>query len=236
MASVRDHQGIATTNQESEKSMKITSADQKVDWSRRIQGDVEFAPNLGIVMVDHIWCTGSLRVGAGTSIKAGGYIEAGWSIKAGGYIEAGTSIKAGGYIEAGRHIKAGGYIEAGWSIEAGTSIKAGGYIEAGWSIKAGGYIEAGTSIKAGGYIEAGTFGITAGYWVTAKLAINTKMRVIAGVSPWIDGSNPKGSTITCGKLESGTVIGTLVETGLPDAKPCTPETIVVDGVTYRRED
>ena len=182
MASVRDHQGIATTNQESEKSMKITSADQKVDWSRRIQGDVEFAPNLGIVMVDHIWCTGSLRVGAGTSIKAGGYIEAGWSIKAGGYIEAGTSIKAGGYI------------------------------------------------------EAGTFGITAGYWVTAKLAINTKMRVIAGVSPWIDGSNPKDSTITCCKLESGTAVGELVETGLPDAKPCTPETIVVDGVTYRRED
>ena len=186
--------------------MKITSADQKVDWSQEIQGDVEFAPNFGIVQVPLIWCTGSITAGMGTHIKAG------------------TSIDAGTYINAGGYIKAGTYINAG------------GYINAGTSIDADGYINAGTSIDADGYITAGNYGITAGFYITCKETLSAKMRIIAGVFPTLDGTDPSCSHITCGKLLSGTVVGELVETGLPDAKPCTPETIVVDGVTYRRED
>jgi hypothetical protein len=47
--------------------------------------------------------------------------------------------------------------------------------------------------------------------------LSAKLRIIAGASPYQDGNN---NAILCGKLESGTIIGNLVETGLPkDPKP-----------------
>ena len=126
--------------------MKITSLKEfnAVDWSKKIEGDVEISANLGILRPERVWCAGSLRVEAGTSIKAGG------------------------------------------------------------------------SIKAGTYIKAESRGILAGLSISCKLILSAKMRIIAGITPWEDGSNPEMSIVTCGKLESGTVVGTLVETGLPD--------------------
>ena len=113
----------------------------------------------------------------------------------------GTYINVGMFIDAGIYINAGGYIDAGTSIDAGT------YINAGESIYAG------TSINAGTYIRAVNFGITAGYSIICKTTLSAKLRIIAGASPYQDGNN---NTITCGKLESGTIVGNLVETGLPD--------------------
>ena len=156
-------------------TLKLTAKDfkngeyvGKETFESEYQGSVEIEENLGWQRIKRIWCSGSLVVGAGTSIEAGGYI------------------------------KAGEYIEAGWYIKAGASIEAGGYIEAGGSIKAGGY------------------GITAGLSISCKLSLSAKMRIIAGVSPWRDGNDNSDSLVTCGKLESGTVVGTLVETGLPE--------------------
>ena len=80
----------------------------------------------------------------------------------------------------------------------------------------GTYIYAGTYIDAGTEIRAVDFGITAGYSIICKTTLSAKLRIIAGASPYQDGNN---NTITCGKLESGTVVGNLVETGLPDDRP-----------------
>ena len=56
--------------------MNITSLKEfnAVDWSKRIEGDVEISANLGVLRPERIWCAGSLRVEAGTYIEAGGYI------------------------------------------------------------------------------------------------------------------------------------------------------------------
>ena len=177
--------------------MKITAKDLKNkryqgSFSKQYEGDVEIEGNLGLVSFDNIWCTGSITAGLGT------YIYAVTSIDAGTYINAGTSI------DAGESINAGTYIDAGESIYAGT------YIDAGESIYAN------TSINAGTHIRAVDFGITAGYSIICKTTLSAKLRIIAGASPYQDGNN---NTITCGKLESGTIVGNLVETGLPDDRP-----------------
>ncbi len=123
------------------------------------------------------------------------------------------------------YIDAGGFIKAGWYIEACESIKAGWYIEAGESIKAGWYIEAGKSIKAGGYINAGEFikagwssGISAGLSITCKGTLTFGLKCFAGVYTWGEITEEE-KTITCGKLEGGTIeYGILVETGLDNDK------------------
>ena len=123
------------------------------------------------------------------------------------------SIKVADYIIAGEDIEAGEFIKAGWSIEAGGSIKAGGSIEAGESIKAGGSIEAGESIKAGG-----SSGIVAGLSITCKNSLSFGLKAFAGICSWRDITDEE-KTITCGKLEGGTVeYGILKETGLEEGE------------------
>ena len=128
------------------------------------------------------------------------------------------SIKVADYIIAGEDIEAGEFIKAGWSIEAGGSIKAGGSIEAGESIKAGGSIEAGESIKAGG-----SSGIVAGLSITCKNSLSFGLKAFAGICSWRDITDEE-KTITCGKLEGGTVeYGILRETGVEESDDKTQE-------------
>ena len=117
-----------------------------------------------------------------------------------GSIEAGEYIKAGGYIEAGRSIEAGEYIEAGWYIEAGEFIKAGESIKAGWS-----------------------YGIIAGLSITCKGILSFGLKAFAGICNWREISD-EDKTITCGKLESGTIeYGILRETGVEESDDKTQE-------------
>ena len=110
------------------------------------------------------------------------------------------------------YIEAGGSIEAGWYIEAGGYIKAGGYIEAGGSIKAG------ESIKAGG-----SYGIVAGLSITCKGTLSFGLKAFAGVYSRREVINEE-KTITCGKLESGTIeYGILRETGVEESDDKTQE-------------
>jgi hypothetical protein len=63
---------------------------------------------------------------------------------------------------------------------------------------------------------------TAAYSVSCKLALKVGLRIVAGCAPW-SWCNESHRTITCGKLESGTVVlGTLIETGLPETAKATP--------------
>jgi len=140
------------------------------------------------------------------------------SIKVADYIIAGEDIEAGEYIKAGLFIKAGEDIKAGWSIEAGGSIEAGESIKAGWSIEAGGSIEAGESIKAGG-----SSGIVAGLSITCKNSLSFGLKAFAGICSWRDITDEE-KTITCGKLEGGTVeYGILRETGVEESDDKTQE-------------
>ena len=186
-------------------------------------GNIMTTENLEIDLDMSLYVTGSIKVAdyiiAGEDIEAGEFIKAGWSIeagesiKAGEFIEAGEFIKAGWSIKAGEYIKAGEFIKAGWSIEAGGSIKAGEFIEAGESIKAGGSIEAGESIKAGG-----SSGIVAGLSITCKNSLSFGLKAFAGICSWRDITDEE-KTITCGKLEGGTVeYGILKETGLEEGE------------------
>ena len=115
-------------------------------------------------------------------------------------------------------IKAGRDIEAGWSIEAGE------FIEAGGSIEAGGFIKAGGSIEAGEYIEAGeSYGIIAGLSITCKGILSFGLKAFAGICNWMEISD-EDKTITCGKLESGTIeYGILRETGVEESDDKTQE-------------
>ena len=134
------------------------------------------------------------------------------SIKVADYIIAGEDIEAGEYIKAGLFIKAGEDIKAGWSIEAGGSIEAGESIKAGWSIEAGG------SIKAGG-----SSGIVAGLSITCKNSLSFGLKAFAGICSWRDITDEE-KTITCGKLEGGTVeYGILRETGVEESDDKTQE-------------
>ena len=75
--------------------------------------------------------------------------------------------------------------------------------------------KAGSGITAGEGITAG-WGIKAGYGIACKLTLSFKYRLFAGVSVYRDKSN-EIKTITCGKLEGGTVCyGEVIETGLPE--------------------
>ena len=132
------------------------------------------------------------------------------------------------------HLKASGYIsiEAGDSIEAGGSIEAGDWIEAGGSIKAGDWIRAGGWIEAGDSIEAVRGGICTGLYITCKGLLRFKLRLFAGTMPysWIGDAD---TTVTCGKLEGNVAYGDVIETGLPDDKSDTTETIELNGKTYK---
>jgi hypothetical protein len=167
-------------------------------------GNIMTTENLEIDLDMSLYVTGS--------IKVADYIIAGEDIEAGEY------IKAGLFIKAGEDIKAGWSIEAGGSIEAGESIKAGGSIEAGESIKAGWSIEAGGSIKAGG-----SSGIVAGLSITCKNSLSFGLKAFAGICSWRDITDEE-KTITCGKLEGGTVeYGILRETGVEESDDKTQE-------------
>jgi hypothetical protein len=181
----------------------------KEDFRYVFYGDIETTESLEIDLDMGLFVTG--RIKAGESIKAGGSIEAGWSIKAGESIEAGGSIESGGSIKAGWSIQAGESIKAGGSIKAGESIEAGGSIEAHWSIQAGESIKAGESIEAGG-----SYGIVAGLSITCKTTLSFGLRLFAGTCNWRKIVN-EDKTITCGKLENGTIeYGILKETGLKE--------------------
>jgi len=94
----------------------------------------------------------------------------------------------------------------GWVRFIGLSAK--GHI---WS-------EAGTGIKAVWGIKAGE-GIEAGLSITCKLVLKFSYRLFAGTATWRDKDNEEKS-ITCGKLEGGTVCyGDVKELGLPDETP-----------------
>ena len=174
-------------------------------------GNIMTTENLEIDLDMSLYVTGSIKVAdyiiAGEDIEAGEFIKAGWSI------EAGESIKAGEFIEAGEFIK------AGWSIKAGEYIKAGEFIKAGWSIEAGGSIKAGGSIEAGESIKAGgSSGIVAGLSITCKNSLSFGLKAFAGICSWRDIADEE-KTITCGKLEGGTVeYGILKETGLEEGE------------------
>ena len=116
------------------------------------------------------------------------------SIKVADYIIAGEDIEAGEYIKAGLFIKAGEDIKAGWSIEAGGSIKAGG-----------------------------SSGIVAGLSITCKNSLSFGLKAFAGICSWRDITDEE-KTITCGKLEGGTVeYGILRETGVEESDDKTQE-------------
>ena len=74
-------------------------------------------------------------------------------------------------------------------------------------------------IKAGGYIEAGgSYGIVAGLSITCKGTLSFGLKAFAGVYSWREVTNEE-KTITCGKLEGGTVeYGILKETGLEEGE------------------
>ena len=161
----------------------------------------------------------ALEVDLDMGLYVSGYIKADEYIEAGGFIEAGEYIKAGGYIEADRSIKAGWYIGAGEFIRADEYIEAGEFIKADWYIKAGEYIKADEYIKAGEYIEAGgSRGISAGLYINCKGVLKFGGKCFAGICVWREITD-KEKTITCGKLEGGTIeYGILVETGLENER------------------
>ena len=67
-----------------------------------------------------------------------------------------------------------------------------------------------------------------GIWCSGSLVVGAGTSITAGTyikaggSPWEDGKNTSYSTVACVKLESGTVIGTLVEIGLPEEETVNP--------------
>ena len=92
------------------------------------------------------------------------------------------------------------------------------YFKAGSGIKAGEGIKAGSGIEAGEGIKAG-WGIEAGEGITCKLSLSFGYRLFAGLCIWKKEVTDAEKTITCGKLEKGTIVyGILKETGLPDEK------------------
>ena len=111
-----------------------------------------------------------------------------------------------------------GSIKVADYIIAGEDIEAGEFIKAGWSIEAGGSIEAGESIKAGG-----SSGIVAGLSITCKNSLSFGLKAFAGICSWRDITDEE-KTITCGKLEGGTVeYGILRETGVEESDDKTQE-------------
>ena len=134
------------------------------------------------------------------------------------------SIKAGGSIRSGEYIEVTGFIEAGGFIKVTGSIRTGGFIRAGELIEAGGSIEVGGFIDAGGSIESGeSYGISAGQSITAKLNISCGQKIFAGICVGQTVADID-KTITCAKLESGTVeYGILREIGVAEKKKVTLE-------------
>ena len=130
-----------------------------------------------------------------------GLKNVGWRYEIDGYIATDESLE----IDLDMGLFVSGFIKAGEYIEAGGYVKAGEFIEAGWSIKAGG------SIEAGEY-----HGVIAGLNITCEGSLRFGSRCFAGTCVWREISNDE-KTITCGKLEGGTVeYGILKETGIND--------------------
>ena len=103
-------------------------------------------------------------------------------------------------------------------IDLGMRLFVSGCIEVGGSIEAGEFIKAGWSIKAGGY-----YGIVAGLSITCKDTLSFGLKVFAGICAWRDITDEE-KTITCGKLEGGTVeYGILRETGVEESDDKTQE-------------
>ena len=158
-------------------------------------GDIEIAPDLGVVKFTHSLVGYRIRALSGSGIRAEGWIKSTSNIESSEKILSGSWIYADGDIRSGDTITANGWIE-GCDIVAEGMITAGSDIRAHRLLKSMDHIRVGNGITAGSQIHA-AFGI---------LATNIKCggRIFAGLGSYREPTDVFDNVI-CANIERGTV-------------------------------